>query len=74
MFAVFFYFNSDPGLCVEGSVRLADGVIEKEGRVEVCVNGVWGSVCDEGWDSTDSHMICIQLGHPDEGTYSSYCL
>ena len=51
----------------EGSLRLADGVIDNEGRVEVCVNGVWGSVCDQGFDKTDAHVVCQQLGHPELG-------
>ncbi len=51
-----------PGDCTEGSVRLVDGIIEQEGRVEVCVNGVWGSICDDGWDKTDAHIVCKQMG------------
>ena len=35
--------------------------------MEVCVNEVWGSVCDSGWDRTDAHIICQQLGHPELG-------
>ena len=57
----------DPGQCEEGSVRLADGVIEQEGRVEVCVHGVWGSVCDDGWDKTDGLVVCSQMGYPRAG-------
>ena len=60
-------FVVDPGQCEEGSIRLADGIIEQEGRLEVCVNEVWGSVCDEGWDKTDAHVICQQLGYSDLG-------
>ena len=48
-------------------MRLADGLIDNEGRVEVCVNGVWGTVCDQGWDKTDAHVVCQQLGHPELG-------
>ena len=51
----------------EGAVRLVDGIIDNEGRVEVCVNGVWGTVCDQGWDKTDAHVVCQQLGHPELG-------
>ncbi len=59
-----------PGECSEeGAVRLVDGFVANEGRVEVCVNGVWGSVCDDGWDQTDAHVVCGQLGHPELGQY-----
>ena len=65
-------FVVDPGQCEEGSIRLADGIIEQEGRLEVCVNEVWGSVCDEGWDKTDAHVICQQLGYSDLGMKHSF--
>ena len=52
-------------MCTTGDVRLADGIIENEGRVEVCVNGVWGTVCDQGWDKTDANIACKQLGLSD---------
>ncbi|XP_011409399.1 PREDICTED: neurotrypsin-like, partial [Amphimedon queenslandica] len=51
-----------PTGCEEGAVRITDGLIENEGRLEVCVDGVWGSVCDDGWDKTDAHVACQQLG------------
>ena len=41
---------------------MADGLVENEGRVEICVNGVWSSVCDNGFDATDGHIICSELG------------
>ena len=57
----------DPGTCTEGAVRLVDGVLEQEGRVEVCVNGVWGSICGEGWDKIDGYVLCKQVGFDDAG-------
>ena len=48
-------------------MRLADGVLEQEGRVEVCVNRVWGSICRTGWDKTDGYVLCKEAGFDDAG-------
>ena len=32
-----------------------------EGRVEICKNNVWGTVCQRGWDRLDSRVVCRQL-------------
>ena len=54
-------------MCNEGDIRLVDGFIENEGRLEVCYKGVWGAVCDQGWDSTDAYVVCTQIGYPKLG-------
>jgi len=43
-------------------IRLTGGQSTNEGRVEICVDGVWGSVCDDHWDSSDARVVCRALG------------
>ena len=49
--------------CTEGDIRLIGGQMHLEGRVEVCLNETWGTVCDDLWQNIDAGIACRQLGH-----------
>lgn len=46
----------------ELNVRLLGGRSGKEGRLQVKMNGKWGTVCNYGWNVINAALVCHQLG------------
>ena len=55
-----------------GSVRLVGGASSNEGRMEVCVNGMWGTVTYYQWDSREVTVVCKQLGYQNPGEWNAW--
>ena len=62
-------------MCIEGDLRLeSNGAGDLQGRVEVCFEGIWGTVCHHQWSNVDARVVCNELGHPNTGEDNIYFL
>ena len=57
-------------VCSDGDLRLVDSERIGEGRVEICFNNTFGSVCADFWDEMDAQVVCGQLGFMRNGQVS----
>ena len=48
-------------VCEDGDLRLVNGSSDTEGRVEICMNNTYGTICDNRWDFLDAQVACRQL-------------
>ena len=56
-------FTAELISCSDYEVRLVNGSSSNEGRLEVCIQGEWGTVYDGGWEKREAQVVCRQLGY-----------
>lgn len=53
--------------CIQGDIRLVGGADFRQGRIEVCNDNAWGTVCDDFFGSEEAAVACRQLGLNGDG-------
>lgn len=53
--------------CYDGNIRLMGGNNSLEGRVEICQNDKYYTVCDDLWDEFEARVVCNQLNYTGTG-------
>lgn len=48
--------------CDTGSIRLVSGSTPYEGRLELCADNIWSTVCDDNFGANEAAVVCGQLG------------
>ena len=56
-------------VCTTGEIRLRDGATSFEGRVEICYNNAWGTICNNSWSTNNVNVACRQLGFRSTGNF-----
>ncbi|PIK43387.1 putative deleted in malignant brain tumors 1 protein [Apostichopus japonicus] len=55
--------HEDAGVKCRKEIRLVGGTTDDEGRIEIFLNGAWGTICDDSWGMDDANVACRQLGY-----------
>ena len=59
-------YSANPN-CNLGDLRLVNGQNNMEGRIEICFNGIWGTIADDNWHNADAKVACRHLGFAANG-------
>lgn len=59
-------------LCQNAAIRLVNGSVPHIGRIEICWNETWGTICSRLWSPFDANVACRQLGYAPMGIQHVY--
>ena len=62
-----FFYKFILAPCTDGQLRLVGGNVDNEGRVEICLNNEWGTICDDNWHTNNANVACGVLGFSSTG-------
>lgn len=52
-------------------MRIVGGISVFEGRVELCINEIWNTICADGaWTNNDANVACREAGYSATGMYN----
>ena len=66
---ILFLYTFCTAFCVQGDIRLVGGPDERQGRIELCYNEAWGTVCSDNFYAHDATVACVQLGFSGVGEF-----
>ena len=55
-------YSNDGAVATVTGMRLVNGPSSSSGRLEMKLQGQWGTVCDDGYDDTNAAVVCRLLG------------
>ena len=59
--------------CNDGNIRVID-TTDDSGRVQICENGIYNSICSEQWTDSNAEVVCRELGLVPQGNSDCYFL
>ena len=66
VFLCFTAISTPTGNCSDGELKLVGSSDDtqaktREGRVEICINNAWGTICDTLFGRKEAEVVCGQL-------------